>query len=141
MLTLIRNALRNIIRPLRFFYLNKIVGIEIHPSSIVSLGAFIDRTRPHMIHIGRETIITRGAVVLGHDFTRGKTSHTYIGDFCFIGVNAVVLPGISIGNHSVIGAGSIVTKDIPPCSLAVGNPAKVLRTIKTSSYGKIIDND
>ncbi|MFA6010718.1 MAG: acyltransferase [Desulfobacteraceae bacterium] len=139
MVTALRNTLRNIVRPLRWFYLCKIVGINLHPSSIVSLGAFIDRTRPTLIYIGRETIITRGAVVLSHDFTRSKTKPTLIGDCCFIGANAVVLPGISIGDHSVIGAGSVVTRNVPPHSLAAGNPARVFRTIQTGAYGRISD--
>lgn len=47
----------------------------------------------------------------------------------WLGTNAVVLPGITIGEGCVIGAGSVVTKDIPPFSVAVGNPARVLRSI------------
>lgn len=41
----------------------------------------------------------------------------------------IILPGVTIGANSVIGAGSVVTKDIPPNSLAVGNPCKVIRTL------------
>ena len=44
-------------------------------------------------------------------------------------VRAIILPGVTIGANSVIGAGSVVTKDIPPNSLAVGNPCKVIRTV------------
>lgn len=46
----------------------------------------------------------------------------------WIGANVIVLPNVKIGESSIIGAGSIVTKDIPPFSIAVGNPAKVIRT-------------
>jgi maltose O-acetyltransferase len=52
-----------------------------------------------------------------------------IGADCWIGGNATILPGISIGQGCVIGAGSVVTKDIPNNSLAVGNPAKVIRKL------------
>lgn len=52
-----------------------------------------------------------------------------IGNDCWIGGNATILPGISIGNGCTIGAGSVVTKNIPDNSLAVGNPAKVVRKI------------
>lgn len=52
-----------------------------------------------------------------------------IGDDCWIGGNAIILPGITIGNGCVIGAGSVITKDIPDNSLAVGNPAKVIRKL------------
>lgn len=53
-----------------------------------------------------------------------------VGDNVWIGANVCVLPGVSIGDNCVIGAGSVVVKDIPPYSLAVGNPCKVVRTIK-----------
>lgn len=52
-----------------------------------------------------------------------------VGDNVWFGGNVVVLPGIIIGNNSVIGAGSVVTKDIPDNVVAVGNPCRVIRTI------------
>ncbi len=53
-----------------------------------------------------------------------------IEDDCDIGVGAIILPGVTIGEGAIIGAGSIVTKDIPPYSIAVGNPARVIKTRK-----------
>ncbi|MCP1300773.1 sugar O-acetyltransferase [Chryseobacterium sp. S0630] len=52
-----------------------------------------------------------------------------VGDNVWLGGNVVVLPGVSIGNNSVIGAGSVVTKDIPDNVVAVGNPCKVVKNI------------
>ncbi|WP_338407698.1 sugar O-acetyltransferase [uncultured Flavobacterium sp.] len=52
-----------------------------------------------------------------------------IGDDCWIGGNAIICPGITIGNGCIIGAGSVVTKDIPENSMAVGNPAKVIKEL------------
>ena len=54
----------------------------------------------------------------------------FIGDDCWIGGNTVICPGVKIGNGCTIGAGSVVTKDIPDHSLAVGNPARVIRELK-----------
>jgi acetyltransferase-like isoleucine patch superfamily enzyme len=48
----------------------------------------------------------------------------------WVGENVCIMPGIHIGHHSVIGAGSVVTKDIPAYSLAVGSPAKIIKTIE-----------
>lgn len=56
-------------------------------------------------------------------------SAIHIGKNCWIGACAVILPGVTIGDNSVIGAGSIVTKDIPSNVVAVGNPCRVLREI------------
>lgn len=53
----------------------------------------------------------------------------HIGKNCWLGAGVVVLPGISIGDNSVIGAGSVVTKDVPPNVVAIGNPCRVLREI------------
>ena len=53
-----------------------------------------------------------------------------IGRNCWIGAGAVILPGVSIGDHTVIGAGSVVTKDIPAGVVAVGNPCRVLRKLE-----------
>jgi galactoside O-acetyltransferase len=53
----------------------------------------------------------------------------HIGKNCWLGAGVIVLPGVTIGDNSVIGAGSVVTKDIPSNVVAVGNPCKVIREI------------
>ena len=53
-----------------------------------------------------------------------------IGKNVWLGMGAVLLPGITIGDRAIVGAGSVVTKDVPPKSIVVGNPAKVLRKIE-----------
>ncbi len=53
----------------------------------------------------------------------------HIGKNCWLGAGVIVLPGVSIGDNSVIGAGSVVTKDVPSNVVAVGNPCKVFREI------------
>ncbi len=52
-----------------------------------------------------------------------------IGNHCWLGANVVVCPGVTIGDGCVIGAGSVVTRDIPPMSFAAGNPCKVIRPL------------
>lgn len=51
----------------------------------------------------------------------------HIGRNCWLGAGVILVPGVTVGDNTVIGAGSVVTKDIPPNSLAVGNPCRVLR--------------
>ncbi len=53
-----------------------------------------------------------------------------VGSNVWIGGNVTVLPGVTIGDNTVIGAGSVVTKDIPSNSVAVGNPCRVIKTLK-----------
>ena len=58
-----------------------------------------------------------------------STSTVIIEDDIWIGANAVVLPGVTIGHHSVVAAGAVVTKDVPPHSLVAGVPAKIIKQI------------
>ena len=64
-----------------------------------------------------------------------------IGDNVWIGGNTVICPGVHIGDHVVIGAGSVVTKDIPDWSVAAGNPCKVIRTITEEDKRKLYKNE
>lgn len=58
----------------------------------------------------------------------------YIGDDVWIGGRVTILPGVHIGNHCIIGAGSVVSKDIPDWAIAVGNPVVVKKYRKDISY-------
>ncbi|KAK2762639.1 hypothetical protein FQN54_000812 [Arachnomyces sp. PD_36] len=60
----------------------------------------------------------------------GKEVH--IGDDCWICGNVIILPGVTVGKGCTIGAGSVVTKDVPPFHVAAGNPARILRKVETS---------
>lgn len=63
----------------------------------------------------------------------------HIGNKCFIGANAIIMCGIRIGDEVVVGAGAIVTKDVPSNCVVAGNPAKIIKSgIHTKKYGPII---
>jgi acetyltransferase-like isoleucine patch superfamily enzyme len=72
--------------------------------------------------------------LLGRDFIKIEASkrpgyilkHVFIGAYTFIGTSSVILPGVRIGKGCIIGAGSVVTHDIPDYAIAVGNPARVI---------------
>jgi acetyltransferase-like isoleucine patch superfamily enzyme len=55
------------------------------------------------------------------------TAPIVVEDECWIGANAVVTAGVTVGKHSIVAAGAVVTKNIPPYSVAVGNPARVIK--------------
>jgi acetyltransferase-like isoleucine patch superfamily enzyme len=61
------------------------------------------------------------------------TAEIVVEDECWIGANAVITAGVKIGRHSVVAAGSVVTKDVPPYSVAAGNPAKIIRQYNTDT--------
>ncbi len=68
---------------------------------------------------------------------RFNCSEVVIGEYVWIGCHSVILPGVKIGEGAVIGACSVVTKDIPPLAIAVGNPAKVIRYRNAEVYNKL----
>ncbi len=85
------------------------------------------------IEVGAGAIIAQEAYLStgSHDFEHPAhplvTAKITIGEDAFVGARALVLPGVKIGAHSVIGAGSVVTRDVPENVIAAGNPCKVLR--------------
>ena len=75
------------------------------------------------------------AISGGKEFYEKKT--VKIGNSCFIGANSVIRDGASIGDHSVVGACSFVNKEIPPYSIVVGTPAKIVGNVVVDDKGNI----
>jgi acetyltransferase-like isoleucine patch superfamily enzyme len=101
----------------------------------------IDCTRPYLVEIGENCILTGGVHILTHGYDLSVLRKFYGEMFCssgkvvlegnnFIGVNAVILKGVTIGKNTIIGACSVVTHDIPSNCVAAGNPCKVIMTLE-----------
>lgn len=133
--TRLREVLSRLLWRVRHCYYTKYYGMTIHPTAWISSAARLDKTNPRGVMIGKHSCITFGAAILTHDMCTRKRTVTRIGDNVFIGVYAVVMPGVTIGDNVVIGAGSIVTKDIPANTIAAGNPARILRSDVQNWYG------
>lgn len=80
-------------------------------------------------HIGFRCTF-RNNTTVGNKTMDGKVCRPYIEDYVSVGANCVIIGGVRIGHHSIIGAGSVVVKDVPPYSIVGGNPAKVIKSIK-----------
>lgn len=73
--------------------------------------------------------------------SRNNNLPVVIGEFCWIGARATILPGVSIGKGVVVGAGSVVTKNIPEYAICVGNPAKVIKYRDIDIFDELIKKD
>ena len=102
------------------------------------IATSIDMGEPYLIKIGNNVTLS-GVKLLTHDASLYKTTgHTkvgkvHIGSDVFIGWGSIILPGVTIGDRVVIGAGSVVTRDIPENSVAVGDPCRVI-----GSYDELV---
>jgi len=94
---------------------------------------------PYNIHIGSDVLMAQGVIVLGENYQfsdlevperlqgYAEVHPVQIGDDVWIGANAIIFPGIRIGSGAIIGAGAVVTKDIPNYAIVGGNPARIIR--------------
>jgi acetyltransferase-like isoleucine patch superfamily enzyme len=93
--------------------------ITIHDDALIGSGVHF-YTANHSFRNFDKKIIEQG-----HD----EPADIILMDGCWIGANVILLPGVTIGRNTVVGAGSVVTKSLPDNSVAVGNPARVIRTL------------
>lgn len=93
---------------------------------------------PFLIEIGNDVTIAYGTALLTHDnsvIKLGINATDYfgrikIGNSCFIGIKSILLPGVELGDYTIVGAGSVVTKSFPDGNVVIcGNPARVICTV------------
>ncbi len=160
--SLIRKNTRMDLLPFRKFFLGKNSTIE--DFSVVNNGmgtvAIGNEVRIGLsnviigpVHIGNQVILAQNVVLSGlnHGYQDIETpickqpcttAKITIEDECWIGANVVVTAGVTVGKHSIIAAGSVVTKDIPPYSIAAGNPARIIKkyNVQSGQWEKVADD-
>ena len=116
-------------------------GVIFHgKASYIHYDAYIDNVGK--VELGDMITISVKAIILAHDYSHqvkiiksgggkieGYFSSVIVKDNVFIGAGAILLPGTIIGENSIIGAGAVVKGEIPPCSVVIGNPGKIIKTI------------
>lgn len=125
----IRHQLARLSSRLRVKYL-RYMGVEIGKDVFISFHAHID-VRRGQIRIGNKVAISNGTYILSHTGYRAMKpgEKTIIEDNVRIFVNSVILPGVRIGKNSIVGAGAVVMKDVPPNVVVMGNPARVVQQL------------
>lgn len=133
----IRHSVGGIIRYLVVFYYRQ-MGIKIGKNVFISIGAWLD-VRRGKIEIGDHVTITNGCKILSHDRAAallGKAHNenkTIIGRSVFIGMNSIVLSGVEIGERSIIGAGTVISTNIPPGCVVVGSKPRIVKRLDEAS--------
>jgi acetyltransferase-like isoleucine patch superfamily enzyme len=103
------------------------MGVRIGKNVFLGKYCIIDDTFPELITIEDNVIISFGATIITHDDSRGIVAPVRINKEAFLGTRSVILPGVIIGEKSIVGAGAVVTKDVPVNSTVVGSPAHVIK--------------
>ncbi len=110
-------------------------GIIVHDGAGINTRSYLDGNGG--LEIGPNALLSPGVQVISANhvfddpdkpikFQGGKYGKVSIGEDCWLGTNVIVLPGVNIGRGTVVGAGAVVTADIPACSIALGVPARVV---------------
>lgn len=113
----------------------KAMGMKVGRNLIYeSFSTRFDISHCWLIEIGNDVTLCTGVCLLAHDAsTKKELGYTKIGlvkieDRAFIGINSVIMPGVTVGKGSIIGTGSIVTHDVPEGCVYAGNPARFICT-------------
>lgn len=123
-------------------------GYDIDYTTILERNLNFDRLYPQGIHIGKYCLVASGVTILSHDHCKRTGPRvvdcllmdTVIGNRCFLAVNSTILGGVKIGDEVIVGAGSVVTKDVPSNCIVAGNPARIIRKgIKMSKRAELLN--
>jgi len=137
---------RNSISPGLRIFLYRSMGVTIGENSQIGLDSYLDDQFPELITIEDEVVISFRVTITAHDESTGYINDGIVSEILikkgsYIGTGAVILPGITIGCNTTVGAGSVVTRSLPDNCLAAGVPARVIREKRADESGKSVHPD
>jgi acetyltransferase-like isoleucine patch superfamily enzyme len=114
------------------------LGMKVGDHASFALMVMPDVFFPERIHIGSNTIIGYNTTILAHEYLirEYRLGDVHIGSNVMIGANTTILPGVTIGDNAVVGAGSVVHKDVAPGTFVAGNPLRVIREAAGGQAGE-----
>lgn len=128
--------LRRIILDLRRWWMVKTRGVNIHPGASISLSATLIGGAPGAIEVDDGTLVAFKSLLLART-PEGAVKPIRIGKNCFIGGGSLILPGVTIGDETVVGSGAVVHQDVPSRCIVAGNPARILSEgIEVGRFGR-----
>ncbi len=130
--------LRVAITGVRRWWLTRRHGVRYDASSSLSLSARFICVAPGAIEVGAESLVAFKTLLLSRIRPDGTIAGVRVGRRCFIGGGSMILPGVSIGDESIVAAGAVVDADVPARSIVAGNPARVIRRdIVVGRFGRL----
>lgn len=116
---------------LKNFLYQTFLGMKLGKDVGIGLMAMFDIFHPHKISIGDKSVLGYNCTILCHEFLPGeyRLGAVEIGSNVLIGANVTVLAGVRIGDGAQVAAGSLVNRDIPPYTLAMGVPAQMIKLL------------
>lgn len=132
-------------------WLYRQMGVNIGKDCVVEMYCYLDDQFPELIFFEDHSGPSRHVIIICHDDVAAKAGQNGAGEMDFnarhgfvnpvrlkrssgIGTGSILLPGVTVHEGAMIGAGAVVTRDVPPHSLAVGVPAKVVKTFGPQKY-------
>jgi len=129
-------SIRSMLLNMRNIWLRR-KGVVLGARPSISLSSVFETSPGSTITIGDDTLVAFKSLIT----TRaggGEPRAISIGARCFVGGGSMIMPGVTIGDECIVAAGAVVFQDLPPRSIAAGNPARVLRTgIEVGPYGRL----
>lgn len=112
-------------------WLYRRVGLQVGKQTAVAFMVMMDLFYPEMIHIGENSVIGYNTTILTHEYLidEYRLGEVHIGDRVMIGANVTILPGVTIGEGAIIGAGTVVTKNIDSYTFVAGNPMREIKKL------------
>lgn len=114
--------------PLKNWMYRRLLGMKVGEHAAFALMVMVDVFFPERITVGRDTVIGYNTTILTHEYLikEYRLGDVVIGDYVMIGANTTILPGVTIGDHAVVAAGSLVHKDVPAYAFVGGNPIRTI---------------